>query len=165
MLDDTGIYVEAPIDETDAAKLQTGFPVRLSLDPYPDKTFPASLTRVAPFVRDVEGQNRTVDVECEFNDRDFARKLLPGTSADIEIILTSRENVLRIPAYALMEGNRVLIIEQNKLVARDVKTGLRNWDYVEITEGLKEGDLITTSLERAEVKEGVEVKVTEVINK
>lgn len=165
MLDDTGIYVEAPIDETDAAKLRNGFPVRVSLDPYPDKTFPATLTRIASFVRDVEGQNRTVDAECEFNDRDFARKLLPGTSADIEIILTSRENVLRIPAYALMEGNRVLIIEQSKLVARDVKTGLRNWDYIEITEGLKEGDLITTSLERAEVKEGIEVKVTETINK
>lgn len=165
MLDDTGIYVEAPIDETDAAKLRTGLPVRVSLDPYPDKTFPATLTRIASFVHDVEGQNRTVDIECEFYDRDFSRKLLPGTSADIEIILTSRENVLRIPAYALMEGSRVLIIEQNKLVGRDVKTGLRNWDYVEITGGLKEGDLITTSLERAEVKEGVEVKVTEVINK
>src|SRR5262245_1642770 len=165
MLDEKGIYVEAPIDETDAAKLRTGLPVRVSLDPYPDKSFPATLTRVAPFVRDVEGQNRTVDVECEFNDRELARKLLPGTSADIEIILTSRENVIRIPAYALMEGGRVLMIEQNKLVARNVKTGLRNWDYVEINEGLKEGDLITTSLERAEVKEGVEVKVTEIINK
>ncbi len=165
MLDDTGIYVEAPIDETDAAKLRTGLPVRVSLDPYPDKTFPAALTRIAPFVRDVEGQNRTVDAECEFNDRDFSRKLLPGTSADIEIILTSRDNVIRIPAYALMEGSRILLIEQNKLVARSVKTGLRNWDYVEITEGLKEGELITTSLERAEVKEGIEVKVTEVINK
>ncbi len=165
MLDETGIYVEAPIDETDAAKLRTGLPVRVSLDPYPDKTFSATLTRIAPFVRDVEGQNRTVDAECEFNDRDFARKLLPGTSADLEIILTSRENVLRIPAYALMEGSRVLIIEQNKLVARSVKTGLRNWDYVEITEGLKEQDLITTSLERAEVKEGIEIKLTEIINK
>lgn len=165
MLDDTGIYVEAPIDETDAAKLRTGLPVRVSLDPYPDKNFPAALTRIASFVSDVEGQNRTVDVECEFNDSVFSRTLLPGTSADIEIILTSRDNVLRIPAYALMEGSRVLIIEQNKLVARNVKTGLRNWDYVEITEGLKEGDLITTSLERAEVKEGIEVKVTEIVNK
>jgi HlyD family secretion protein len=165
MLDDTGIYVEAPIDETDAAKLRTGLPVRVSLDPYPDKSFPATLTRIASFVHDVEGQNRTVDAECEFNDRDFARKLLPGTSADLEIILTSRDDVIRIPAYALMEGGRVLLIEQNRLVARSVKTGLRNWDYVEITEGLIDGDLITTSLERAEVKEGIEVKVIEIINK
>jgi len=165
MLDESGIYLEAPIDETDAAKLRTGLPVRVSLDPYPEKTFPATLTRIAPFVRDVEGQNRTVDVECEFNDRQFSRKLLPGTSADIEVILTSRDNVLRIPAYALMEGSKVLIIEQNKLVSRSVKTGLRNWDYVEINEGLKEGDFITTSLVRAEVKEGAEVIVTEIINK
>lgn len=165
MLDDSGIYVEAPIDETDAAKLRTGLPVRISLDPYPDKSFSATLTRIAPFVRDVEGQNRTVDIECEFNQREFSRKLLPGTSADIEVILTSRDNVIRIPAYALMEGSRVLMLNQNKLVARNVKTGLRNWDYVEITDGLKEGNLITTSLERADVQEGVDVNVTEVINK
>lgn len=165
MLDELGIYVEAPIDETDAAKLHTGLPVRISLDPYPDQTFPGTLTRIAPFVRDVEGQNRTVDVETEFTDRDFARKLLPGTSADVEVILSSRDHVLRIPAYALMEGSRVLLLNQNTLVARTVKTGLRNWDYVEITQGLKEADLITVSLERAEVQEGVEVKVTEKINK
>jgi HlyD family secretion protein len=161
MLDETGIYVEAPIDETDAAKLRTGQPTRISLDPYPDQTFPGTLTRMAPFVRDVEGQNRTVDVEAEFQDREFSKKLLPGTSADIEVILNSRENVLRIPAYALMEGSQVLMLVKDTLQARKVKTGLRNWDYVEIVEGLKEGDMITTSLERAEVKEGIKVKVTE----
>jgi HlyD family secretion protein len=161
MLDETGIYVEAPIDETDAAKLRTGQPTRISLDPYPDQTFAGTLTRIAPFVRDVEGQNRTVDCEAEFKDREFSKKLLPGTSADIEVILSARENVLRIPAYALMEGSRVLMVINDTLQARSVKTGLRNWDYVEILEGLKEGDIITTSLERAEVKEGIKVKTTE----
>ena len=116
-------------------------------------------------MRDVEGQNRTVDVESEFNDVQFSKKLLAGTSADIEVILSARDNVLRIPAYALMEGSRVLLVLDNTLVARNVKTGLRNWDYIEITEGLKEGDVITVSLERAEVKEGVEVKTTEEVGK
>jgi HlyD family secretion protein len=161
LLDDKGIYVEAPIDETDAAKLRLGLPVRISLDPYPDQTFPGKVTKIAPFVRDVEGQNRTVDVETEFNDREFSTKLLAGTSADVEVILSARDNVMRIPAYALMEGSRVLLVADNKLVARNVKTGLRNWDYIEITEGLKEGDVITVSLERAEVQEGIEVKIAE----
>ena len=165
MLDESGIYVEAPIDETDAAKLRLDLPVRMSLDPYPDQTFPGTVTKIAPFVRDVEGQNRTVDVESEFKDVQFSKKLLPGTSADIEVILSARDNVLRIPAYALMEGSRVLLVVDNTLVARNVKTGLRNWDYIEITEGLKEGDVITVSLERAEVKEGVEVKTTEEVGK
>jgi HlyD family secretion protein len=165
MLDDRGIYVEAPIDETDAAKLRTGLPVRINLDPYPDQSFPGTVTKIAPFVRDIEGQNRTVDVEAEFNDREFSNKLLAGTSADIEVILTARDNVLRIPAYALMEGSRVLMVAEGQLVARKLKTGLRNWDYVEITEGLKEGDVITVSLERAEVKEGVKVKIVEEVEK
>lgn len=165
ILDDKSIYVEAPIDETDAGKLRSGLPLRISLDPYPDQTFKGKLTRIAPFVRDIEGQNRTVDVEAEFEDKKFAETLLPGTSADIEVILESRENVLRIPTYALMEGNQVLLVENNVLVARYVKTGLRNWEYVEIQGGLKSGDQIAVSLDRAEVKEGALVEVTEEVNK
>jgi HlyD family secretion protein len=164
ILDDSRIYVEAPIDETDAAKLRLGLPVRISLDPFPDQTFHGTLTRIAPFVRDIEGQNRTVDVESEFTGKDVIQKLLAGTSADIEIILTSRQNVLRIPTYALMEGSRVLVIENDTLVLRNIKSGLRNWDYVEVVEGLKKGEVITVSLELAEVKEGAKVTVTETIN-
>ncbi|HJZ11834.1 MAG TPA: efflux RND transporter periplasmic adaptor subunit, partial [Acidobacteriota bacterium] len=132
----------------------------IRLEPYPEQTFPGALIRVAPFVLDIEGQNRTVEVEAEFKDQAFATTLLPGTSADLEVILRSRENVLRIPTYGLMEGNRVLLVSENTLVAKPVKTGLRNWEFVEITEGLKNGDRIAVSLDRAEVKEGARVRVT-----
>jgi HlyD family secretion protein len=162
ILDKSGVYVESPMDETDAGRLAAGLPVRINLDPYPDKTFPGQLTRIAPFVQDVEGQNRTVAVEAEFQDQNFAHTLLPGTSADIEVILSSRENVLRIPTYAIMEGNRVLVVENGKLVSRSVKTGLRNWEYIEIREGLKPGELVTLSLDLAQVTEGAKVKVKEV---
>jgi HlyD family secretion protein len=161
LMDNSRVYVAAPMDETDAGRLRTGLPVRISLDPFPDKTFPGILTRIAPFVQDIEGQNRTVDVEAEFVDKDFARTLLPGTSADVEVILNVHENVLRIPAYALMEGNKVLVVQERKLVTRPVKTGLRNWEYVEVLDGVKQGELIALSLDLAQVKEGVEVKVTQ----
>jgi HlyD family secretion protein len=161
LMDNSRVYVAAPMDETDAGRLRTGLPVRISLDPFPDKTFPGMLTRIAPFVQDIEGQNRTVDVEAEFVDKDFARTLLPGTSADLEVILNVHENVLRAPAYALMEGNKVLVVQENKLITRPVKTGLRNWEYVEVLEGLKAGELIALSLDLAQVKEGAEVKVTQ----
>ncbi len=165
ILDNSGVYVEAPMDETDAGRLAVALPVRISLDPYPDKAFSGKLTRIAPYVQDVEGQNRTVDVEAEFDDRKFAHTLLPGTSADIEVILSSRENVLRIPTYALMEGNKVLLVENGKLVSRPVKTGLRNWEYVEIREGLKSGELLAVSLDLAEVTEGAKVKVKQEVTK
>lgn len=160
ILDDRGIYVEAPMDETDTGRLKTGLPVRISLDPYPDRTFQGTLTRVGSFVQDIEGQNRTVNVEAEFKDRDFARKLLAGTSADVEVILDSRDSVLRIPAYALLEGGKVLVAEQAKLVSRKVETGLRNWEYVEIRGGLKEGERVVVTLDRVDVKEGARVTVT-----
>lgn len=160
LLDNESIYIEAPMDETDAGKLRPGLPVRINLEPYPDQSFEGTLSRVAPFVQDIAGQNRTVDVEAEFKDPEFTKKLLPGTSADVEVILQSRDNVLRIPTYALMEGNQVLVINGDKLIKRPVKTGLRNWEFVEITEGLQSGDRIAVSLDRAEVKEGAMVQVT-----
>jgi len=159
LLDNKSIYVEAPMDETDSGKLHTGLPVRITLDPFPGKSFGGVLSRVAPFVLDVAGQSRTVDIEAEFKDAEFARQLLPGTSADVEVILQSQSDVLRIPTYTLMEGNFVLLIQDNKLVKRAVKTGLRNWEFVEITNGLKDGDRIAASLDRAEVKEGAPIKV------
>lgn len=165
ILNDASIYVEAPMDETDSGRLKKGLPVRISLDPYPEKNFTGKLTRVGSFVQDIEGQNRTVDVEAEFVDHDFARGLLAGTSADIEVILDSRDSVLRIPSYAIQEGNKVLVVDRDKLVSRTVKTGLRNWEYVEIREGLVEGDAVVVTLDRAEIKEGARVKIAEEIGR
>jgi HlyD family secretion protein len=165
VLDETGIYVQAPMDETDASKLRVGLPVRINLDPYPDRILDGKLTRIASFVRDVEGQNRTVDVEAELNDHEFSKKLLPGTSADIEVILQAKPNVLRIPTYAVLEGNRVLLITQDHLVSRQIKPGLKNWEFVEVIGGLQEGDRIAVSVDKAEVKEGAFVKVTQEVKK
>jgi HlyD family secretion protein len=165
LIDNSRVYVEAPIDETDAGRVATGLPVRISLDPYPNRTFGGTVTRIAPFVQDIEGQNRTVDVEAEFQDSSFAKTLLAGTSADIEIILRSHDDVLRIPTYALMEGNKVLIVENNQLVSRNLKIGLRNWEYTEILDGLKEGELVALSLDLAQVTEGAKVKVAHEVAK
>lgn len=161
ILDDRGIYVEAPMDETDSGRLKPGLPVRISMDPYPDRTFEGTLTRVGSFVRDIEGQNRTVDVEAEFKHLDFSGGLLAGTSADLEVILDSRNSVLRIPTYALLEGGKVLVVENGKLASRTVKTGLRNWEFVEVREGLKEGERVVVTLDRVDIKEGARVTVTE----
>jgi HlyD family secretion protein len=154
IIDPTSIYVSAPIDEVDAAKVHPGLPARVTLDPYPGKSFAGKVVRVAPYVLDIEQQNRTLEIEVEFDDLAFSRTLLPGTSADVEVILKRVENVLRVPTYAILEGGRVLLLEDGRLVARPITTGLRNWEYAEVTGGLREGDPVVVSLDRAEVKEG-----------
>jgi HlyD family secretion protein len=119
------------------------------------------VVRRAPYVLDVEAQNRTVEVEVELEPSDVAAALLPGTSADVELILSVREDVLRVPSTALMEGGRALVVEQGRLVERAVKTGVHNWDFTEVLGGLSAGERIVTSLDRPEIKAGARVKLEE----
>jgi len=160
LIDTEPRYVAAPMDEVDAAKLTVGQRVKVTLDPYPDDTFPGRITRVASFVLDVEQQNRTVEIEVALDDAKLAVRLLPGTSADVEVVLGAHDDVLRIPTPALMEGGRVLVVDgDDRLVAREVGVGLRNWDFVEITSGLTVGERVVTSLDRPEVEAGAQVRV------
>jgi HlyD family secretion protein len=159
VLDPDSIYVEIPLDEADLGKVREGLPVRISLDAYPDRSFMARVTRVARIVRDEIDQNRTFDIDVELDDREFASTLLPGTSADAEVILDLRDDVLRIPSYALMEGGEVLVVEGEVLVARAIETGLRNWQFSEVVRGLESGEAIVVSLDRAEVVAGAEVEI------
>lgn len=159
LIDPTSIYVSAPMDEVDSGVLAPGLPVRITVDSLPGRELPGTVTRVAPFVLDVEEQNRTVEIEARIADADFAQRLLPGTSADVEVILQVHESVLRIPTSALLEGTKVLVIEDGVLAERTVETGLSNWNWTEIVGGLEPGDEVVTSLDRTGVEAGAEVVV------
>ncbi len=159
LIDPSSLYVSAPMDEVDWARLHTSQQVRISLDPYPDQHFAGRISRIAPYVLDVEEQNRTVEIEVEFADKEFASRLLPGTSADVEVILSVRENVLRVPTPTVLEGNKVFVVDNGHLDEVLVQTGLRNWDYVEVTDGLSEGQAVVTSLDLPELAPGVPVHV------
>ena len=154
LLDPSSLYVSAPIDEVDAERVRADLPVRLTVDSRPGETFPGTVARVAPFVLDLVEQNRTVEVEADFADPATAASVLPGTSADVEVILSSRDDVLRIPTSAIAEGGRVLVLERGRLVERTVASGLRNWRFTEVVDGLGEGDLVVTARESTAVKAG-----------
>ena len=155
LIDDSCLYVKAPMDEIDAPKIKIGQTVRISLDALPKQSFPGTVKRVAPYVSAVEKQARTVDIEANFDKPEDAGKLLVGYSADIEIILAVRDDVVRVPTSALLEGGRVLVAgADGKLEERKIKTGLANWEFTEVTEGLNAGDRVVTSLERVGVKAG-----------
>jgi HlyD family secretion protein len=153
------LYVRAPMDELDIARIRVGQPARITLDPYRDRSFEAVVTRVAPFVSEFQEQNRTLDVEFEMRSVPPGVELHPGTSADVEIVIERAENTLRIPAIALLEGERVLVVHDGHAAERHVRVGLRNWDYVEILEGLHENEAVITSLDRANLQPGTEVVV------
>jgi HlyD family secretion protein len=159
LIDDSCLFVSAPIDEVDASNVKVGQVARITLDAIKGVTFPGKVKRVAPYVLELEKQARTVEVEVSFDKPPTSEKLLVGYSADVEIVHASHRNVLRIPTQALLEGNHVLLYGAGGVLEeRTVTTGLSNWDQTEITSGLKEGDRIVMSLDQTGVKAGVRVR-------
>ena len=155
LIDDSCLYVTAPIDEVDAAQLKVGMSARVTLDAYRGRHFPGKVRRIAPYVLALEKQARTVEVEVAFDSPGEVRHLLVGYSADIEIVVAARDGVLRIPTTALMPGNRVMVLPaEGVLEERRIETGLANWEFTEIKSGLGQGERVVTSLERAGVKAG-----------
>ena len=159
LIDNSCVYISAPLDEVDAPAVKLDMPVRISLDAFPKKYFDGKVRRIAPYVLEVEKQARTVAVEAEFtNPEDYAR-LIPGYSADLEIILDTHQDVLFIPTEALLASDteqKVLVYnpDDSLLHERKIEVGLRNWKLAEVKSGLAEGDQVVVSLDRKGVEAG-----------
>lgn len=158
LLDPSSIYISAPIDEVDSERVHVGQRVRLSFDSRPGRHFAGHVTRVAPYVEDKLEQNRTVTVEAELDDPAAARGLLPGTSADMDIIIARRDNVLRVPTSAVAEGGTVLVLQDGRLAEKKIKTGLSDWQLTEVLSGLKSGDLVVTARDSTAIKAGARAR-------
>ncbi|MGB5570582.1 MAG: efflux RND transporter periplasmic adaptor subunit, partial [Sedimenticolaceae bacterium] len=153
-------YLTAPIDEVDVAGISVGQTARVTLDAFGERRFKGRVRRIADYVLDVEKQARTVDVEVEFVDPADIEQLLAGYSADAEIILDVRKDTLRIPTEAVMDGDLVYVFvpDSNLIEQRQVRTGTSNWDHTEVVDGLNEGELVVTSVDREGLADGVDAR-------
>ena len=155
LIDSSCLYISAPIDEVDATAVRTGMPARITLDAFPNQAFPGHVRRVAPYVLELEKQARTVEVEAEI-DSPEEYDLMPGYSADVEVILDTRTGVLRIPALAIIDGERVLLLNEQEGVIEErvIEKGVSNWEYSEIVSGLDGSELVILSVDREGVENG-----------
>lgn len=160
LLDVSCLIVSAPIDEVDAAAIKPGMTACVSLDAFADKRCSGIVTRVAPYVLEKEKQARTVEVEVTLKDPKDLLELLPGYSADIEVAISRKDRALRLPAEAILDNQRVLLIdEDNVLRETRFRPGLSNWNYTEVLEGLKAGDRVALSVGKEGVADGATVKI------
>ncbi|MGK0249931.1 MAG: HlyD family secretion protein [Oleispira sp.] len=159
LINDQCLYISAPIDEVDAARIQVGMAARVSLDAFRQQSFVGRVKRIAPYVQDNEKQARTVDVDVELTALPETVKLLVGYSADMEIIIQARDNVLSIPTDALIEGNRVLVLSQEgeTLEQAELELGLSNWNWTQVIAGLTLGQQVLISLDNPAAIAGAKV--------
>lgn len=162
LLDVSCLYVSAPIDEVDAPQLKTGMTACVSLDAFPQPRCSGKVSRIAPYVLEKEKQARTVEVEVMLSDEKDLQDLLPGYSADIEVLIAQKLNALRVPTEAVLENNQLIVVTKDGLLElREFKPGLANWNFVEVLSGINEGDVIVFSVGQDGIKPGVYVREME----
>jgi HlyD family secretion protein len=158
LIDSTCLYISAPIDEVDAPLVRAGMPAQIALDAFGDRKFPGTVRRVAPYVLDQEKQARTVEIEAVLDEPD--ENLLPGYSADVEVILDTAIDVLRLPTAVILEGKHVLVIDDaDVIVKREIELGISNWQFSEVRAGIKQGEQVISSVDRAGVEAGATAQV------
>jgi len=153
LIDASCLYISAPIDEVDAPAVAAGQTAMITMDAFPDHKFPGFVRRVAPYVLDVEKQARTVEIEAEI-ENPASEKLLPGYSADVEIVLATRNNVLRVPTQSILGGKQVFVLNDNTLEERTIEIGVRSWEYAEVLSGLQAGEQVLLTVDREGVADG-----------
>jgi len=158
LIDNSCLYIKAPIDEIDAPDVRSGMKAKITMDAFGEEEFLATVTRVAPYVLDLERQARTVEIEATFdNPQNY---LLPGYSADVTVIVDTSKETLGLPTQAIMRGDNVYVIgDDNIIEKRALETGLSNWQFTEILSGLELEDRIVLSVDRAGVKDGAKVEL------
>lgn len=159
LIDSSCLYISAPIDEVDAPRVRPGLAARISLDAFANRSIAGHVRRVAPYVLDIERQARTVEIEAEIDDPDKS-DLLPGYSADVEVLLASENDVLRIPTSVIVDDTYVYYFDSasGRLNRREIDVGISNWEFAEVRDGLAEGDRIVSSVDREGVGDGAVVQ-------
>lgn len=162
LLTDDCHYISAPIDEVDASQIAIGMPVRVTMDAFRGRNFPATVRRISTYVLDLEKQARTVEVEAELYMDEPMPRLLAGYSADMEIILDANTSALRVPTDLLVDEKFVLLVNQKNLIERrELVLGLSNWHFSEVISGVRKGDKIVGNIGTQGLVEGAEVKVVD----
>lgn len=138
------------VDELDIAQLEKGQEVSISADALSDRDFTGYVDNIGILGTSSDGVT-SYPVKIVIND---AADLWPGMNVSAEIIVDSAEDVIRVPVTAVNRGNTVLVkgakgdekIDQSgapqgaKYVR--VQIGLNDESYIEITDGLAEGDIV-----------------------
>jgi RND family efflux transporter MFP subunit len=168
IVDPARIYVLATIDEVDVGRLRITQPVTITVDAFPGEKFKGTVRRISPIVSGGKLETRTADVWIYFNEKQ--KRIKPGMSADVEILVTTLQNVLSVPSQAIIErdGKKQLYVAEGSslkigdtAVARlkPVRLGETNWSFTQITGGLSAGEYVITTPEAEGLKDGIKVKI------
>lgn len=151
------LVVRLPVSELDVGSLRAGETVNLRMDALPDQMFRGRVRRVFPTA---DTSTRLVPVEVVL-EGEGARLARPGYLARVSFTLDERENAMLVPVNAVLGtagAEAVFVVEEQQATRRQVITGLRQNDRVEILSGLADGDVVIVAGHNT-LRDGARVRV------
>jgi macrolide-specific efflux system membrane fusion protein len=129
-----GYIIRLFVSEEDITKVDIGQSVAVHINTYPDRAFPASITKIYPAFDEME---QSYIVEAQFEQ--LPEKMFSGTQLQANIETGNRKNVLVIPTAYVSRGSYVQLENGNE---KQIETGSRNSEWTEVVSGLSENDAI-----------------------
>lgn len=142
--------VNARIHESRISLMREGLPATIKIDAFPDQPFQGIVHSVASvpsstgssFMRDIKEYEAVIKL---FPNPDSQVDLRPGLTAQIEVLVESRDDVLQVPIQSVLTvvGKQfAFTVAGNQVVRKEVAVGKSNERMIEILDGLQEGDLV-----------------------
>ncbi len=139
MSDLTNFKIQGKVDDDYSEQVKTGTKVYVALD---SEKLTGVVGTVNPVIRD-----RKIEFDVNLRESNHF-KLRPNMNVNLEIVREERDSVLRIhngPALGRGQEHTVIVLQNGNAVERSIKTGLRTEEFVEVLEGLSEGDRVILS--------------------
>ncbi len=153
MSDLTNFKIQGKVDDDYSEQVKTGTKVYVVLD---NEKLTGVVGTVNPVIRD-----RKIEFDVNLRESNHY-KLRPNLNVSLDIVRAERDSVLRIhkgPAIGRGKEHQVYVLQNGNAIKREIRTGLRSEVYVEVLEGLAEGERVVLSdISSVEDLEVVEVK-------
>lgn len=136
VVDDSQIFFDADVDESDIGKVSPGQEAELTFDTFPNRTFYGTVEEILPQTRVTSTQATVVTARILLNS---GITFISGLEGQASIIVQKANNVLTIPVEALSPDNTVVVQTPTGFKVIKVTTGIQSDTDVEITKGLSDG--------------------------
>ncbi len=140
----SSLWVLAEVFEQDLGLVRPGQSAKITVNAYPGRTFNGKIAFLYPTVTP---ETRTAKVRIELSNAGGLLK--PAMYANVELAAGPRRKVLAIPASAVIDSGvrQVALVQlaEGRFEPREVKLGARADDYVEILQGVKEGEAVVVA--------------------
>jgi Cu(I)/Ag(I) efflux system membrane fusion protein len=144
----SAVWVVADVFEQDIGLIKSGAKATVRINAYPDKAYTGAITYVYPTLN---AETRTVPVRVEV--ANAGQLLKPGMFAQVELPVAAKGSVVTIPTSAVIDSGtrRIVLIQaatdknEGRFEPREVKLGARSDTYVEVIEGVKDGEPVVVA--------------------